>query len=56
MLDIDMKELCIRFEDLIQYFEDLDDYLTNDEIIEDLKFSGLSPIDIIDFVNIPEGE
>ena len=38
MLDIDMKELCIRFEDLIQYFEDLDDYLTNDEIIEKINF------------------
>ena len=38
MLDIDMKELCVRFEDLIQYFEDLDDYLTNDEIIEKINF------------------
>ena len=38
MLDIDLKELCIRFEELIQYFEDLDDYLTNDEIIEKINF------------------
>jgi hypothetical protein len=38
MLDIDLKELNARFEQLIQYYEDLDDYLTNDEIIEKLNF------------------
>ena len=38
MLDIDLKELNTRFEQLIQYYEDLDDYLTNDEIIEKLNF------------------
>jgi len=38
MLDIDLKELNTKFEQLIQYYEDLDDYLTNDEIIEKLNF------------------
>ena len=38
MLDIDLKELNAKFEQLIQYYEDLDDYLTNDEIIEKLNF------------------
>ena len=38
MLDIDLKELNTKFEQLIQFYEDLDDYLTNDEIIEKLNF------------------
>jgi len=33
-----LKELNTKFEQLIQYYEDLDDYLTNDEIIEKLNF------------------
>ena len=38
MLDIDNKELLSEFEDLINYYESLDKYMTNDEIVDKLNF------------------